>query len=107
MTKDCENCIHERICVIWRANECQDASCYIEDCYEPAADNWIPVSEALPEEYTEVLITYVEQGVGAPITVTGELDSNGNWYSEEIGSIWDDEVTAWQPLPEPYKGVEK
>jgi len=47
MTNVCENCIHERICVIWRATECQDASCYIEDCYESAV--------ALPEHHGRLI----------------------------------------------------
>lgn len=27
----CKACIHEKVCALWRAQECQDASCYAED----------------------------------------------------------------------------
>ena len=38
MTGNCDTCLHEKVCALWRANECQDASCYSDDCYTPAAD---------------------------------------------------------------------
>lgn len=59
---------------------------------------WIPISERLPEKIGTYLVTleYKEHGQG--ITTL--------WYHGE-GIGWDlrvaDVVTAWQPLPEPYK----
>ena len=38
MQGNCDTCLHEKICALWRANECQDAACYSDDCYTPAAD---------------------------------------------------------------------
>ncbi len=32
---ECQECIHERICAIWQSQECQNASCYVDDCFEP------------------------------------------------------------------------
>lgn len=32
MSVDCSECIHKRICEIWRSKEAQDASCYVDDC---------------------------------------------------------------------------
>ena len=32
---NCSNCIHERICDLWRQQECQSAACYVDDCFEP------------------------------------------------------------------------
>ena len=58
---------------------------------------WIPCSEKLPEETGTYLVTleYKEHGTG--ITTL--------WFHGSIG--WDlrvaDVVTAWMPLPEPYK----
>lgn len=41
---DCNYCVHNPVCALWRANECQDASCYAageeDECalYFPSAD---------------------------------------------------------------------
>ena len=47
MSENCENCVHERICALWRANECQDAACYVNDCFEPKPR---PCSDGAPAE---------------------------------------------------------
>ena len=57
---------------------------------------WIPCSERLPKENTEVLIT-LKWGIDI-----GEY-RNGNWYSELINHYDDDNVLAWKPLPKPYR----
>lgn len=38
MRVDCSGCIHKRICDIWRRQESQDASCYVDDCGEMVED---------------------------------------------------------------------
>lgn len=66
----------------------------------PSAEpRWIPVTERLPDKMGTYLVTldYKEHGTGVMSL----------WFhNEEIG--WDlrvaDEVTAWMPLPEPWKG---
>lgn len=35
---DCSECIHKRICEIWRSKETQDASCYVDDCGQTVED---------------------------------------------------------------------
>ena len=37
MPRKCDTCLHEKVCALWRANERQDASCYSDNCYTPAA----------------------------------------------------------------------
>lgn len=86
---------------------------YIEEL--PSAQQWIPCSERLPEEYGEFLVTMTEKAkakdLGFDIDETYirkmRYDSNGwhlpihipSWINEAVK----DEVLAWMPLPEPYK----
>lgn len=65
----------------------------------PAIDpepKWIPVSESLPESRVYVLVTYEYQ--------YGLIDHGISWY-EDKRKEWMSarEVTAWVPLPEPYR----
>ena len=62
-------------------------------------DNWIPVVERLPEDERMVLVTCQ--------TKKGIRSTNRAYYD---GKFWHGSgsmsgVTAWQPLPEPYKEV--
>ena len=68
----------------------------------PSADRpqgWIPCSERLPKENTEVLMS-LEWGIDI-----GEY-RNGDWHSEWINYYDDGDVLAWMPLPEPWKGAD-
>ena len=60
---------------------------------------WIPCSERLPEENTEVLMS-LEWGIDI-----GEC-RNGDWHSEWINHYDDGNVLAWMPLPKPWKGAD-
>ena len=73
---------------------------------EQRKHRWIPVEERLPEEDTIVLLTV--SGLYSCITFSdaielGNLCSDGEWFIEGYPD-WDDpNVTAWMPLPEPYR----
>jgi hypothetical protein len=63
---------------------------------------WIPVSEGLPEDEQEILFS----------TKTGRVhsgkyyddDSVNQWYShKDKCRAWNNVVSAWMPLPAPYK----
>ena len=61
---------------------------------------WIPVSVGLPEEGVMVLITW-----NGDIDLGKYEDCEWWWLAEAFCDYWKEagEVTAWMPLPEPYK----
>ena len=68
-------------------------------CADENPNEWIPVSEGLPEYETEVLTCtrggYVE---------IQSLETYGEYWENQHGDWTDfDEVIAWMPLPKPYK----
>ena len=90
----------------------------------PAADvapRWIPVTERLPEEDKEVLISYrYKEGEGNTSHSKIDITSYGQMYfgGNKVGRVkhWrapfeyfesNYEVIAWMPLPTPYKGGEE
>lgn len=71
-------------------------------------DGWIPCSERLPKEKQEVYVTvyFTEGDTGRAY---GYIDGFGKWhlYSAVEGVLNSGyKVTAWKPLPKPYKGGE-
>jgi hypothetical protein len=69
---------------------------------ESKTRHWIPVSERLPEESGNYLITYCLQGEIETQEAVYVKDEEDKWF--DITNI---EITlaviAWMPLPEPYK----
>jgi hypothetical protein len=61
-------------------------------------DGWIPVSEKLPQINEDVLVTYENGDIAIDF-----IQEDGNWFWEDIEQSLI--VTAWQPLPEPYREV--
>ena len=90
---------------------------------------WIPCSRRLPDDLAEVNVTYVNHDPepyyvftkDKPYTASA-VYYKGNWYwysstcADYLGEYGrndvdkvDDaiEITAWKPLPEPYRGEQK
>ena len=73
-----------------------------------AQPRWIPCEERLPEEQDEYLVTWVTKRYsGKRLVGIGifEYDlSEDNWlFDDYMNAYVDATVTAWMPLPEPYK----
>lgn len=73
---------------------------------------WIPISERLPEPnsaYKDVLPYYLVQNEYGDMMVATFIKSNGEarvWQQiYQYGEIMD-EIVAWMPLPDPWKGAE-
>ena len=70
---------------------------------------WIPVSERLPEDGQEVQITYDAKRKTEKYHVWSAVwdEMHGRFYDKEYRSyICLDYVTAWMPLPKPFKSQE-
>ena len=66
---------------------------------ELSAQQWIPCSERLPDKDGIYLVTHRKFG---KLEVTWNIFYGG----EHASWLWNDEIIAWMPLPEPYKGEE-
>ena len=66
---------------------------------ESMKQQWIPVTEKLPEEYGEYLVTKHTIGWNCE-----EYDVIDIAYFDGDGFHKADRVIAWMPLPEPYQG---
>ena len=65
---------------------------------------WIPCSERLPKEETDVLVQWGEHADMSTARIRkGEWHVHGIFLTK-VGNP--EVITAWMPLPEPYKGVE-
>ena len=90
-----ENNIHQAIALNF-------AKQIVQEVAEEYNGGWIPCSERLPEESGEYLVTskiyFIPDHVDEIDNYVGVKISH---YSTRYGWL-DDEVMAWQPLPEPY-----
>ena len=72
---------------------------------EQPKTHWIPCSERLPERADNVIICY-KAGDYTLVSTGRYLYKFKMWYVDVVGDLRDG-VTAWMPLPEPYRGGEK
>lgn len=71
----------------------------------PSAQRWIPVTEALPEDACQCIVTakvkhvdnYPDYEVDTADFADGIFTTTNSWWGVES-------IIAWIPLPEPYKG---
>lgn len=62
---------------------------------------WIPCSEMLPEDGTEVFVYLFDR----PSPYIAWVEDT-HWYTEDFEIERENEPIAWMPLPEPYRGGE-
>ena len=71
----------------------------------PSARQWIPVTERLPEDGCQCIVTVkVKHAIGYSEYEVGTADYvDGDFIlSEDLWGVED--IIAWMPLPQPYKG---
>ena len=81
-------------------DKCSECDAWNKYKNYPREPHWIPCSERLPKEDTDVLVTYVngEETRIAPVNY-----GHSTWYDCVFETTLDPlKVTAWMPLPEPY-----
>ena len=88
------------------ANTTEEAADAIEELSKP---RWIPVTERLPEPYTEVL-AFVNDGSKYCEVLQYDVPGDGiktlQFYRADYDgytTIYSENVVAWMPLPEPPK----
>ena len=105
---DSEECLH---CKENDDDWCEYRSCLIcafeksekivKEVTKEYYNGWISVEDRLPEEYEHVLIS---TKTGYVDIATRSVEYGHNAYRTYRNNIfWDDDVIAWQPLPQPCK----
>ena len=98
------------LCQICGSTDC--ANCFSDEDFkewidsQPKVGEWIPVSERLPEDDGLVLVTVNDKHNNLTFEnalMTGYYCCVEGWILEGYLDWVDPNVTAWIPLPEPYK----
>lgn len=85
-------------------NHCLDTIYDLID-EQPAINDWIPISVRLPKHEELALVSALSYNENKAFVDILKM-SNGKWYVFEPFCGWEEvycDITAWMPLPKPYK----
>ena len=66
---------------------------------------WIPVSERMPDEFAIVLCNTDSEEIFIA-TYLGKMNDGTDCFDDHDGMMWEGDVIAWMPLPEPFEPQE-
>lgn len=99
LTVHLEHWKHLKEQMLLPCKECENTIKALDMAIESLQDDWIPCSERLPEDCEFVMVSL---GNGYNDIAVDHRTRGGDnaqyWYD------WEGYVTAWKPLPTPYKG---
>ena len=107
METDCEKCLHQKVCALWRAHESQDASCFsLDGCdYFDATltppNEWVSVEERLPGSQEDVLVVAFWHECWQTM-IGWHSDAGQKWrVITPHGEREPGGVSHWMPIPAP------
>ncbi len=107
METDCEKCLHQKVCALWRAHESQDASCFsLDGCdYFDATltppNEWVSVEERLPGSQEDVLVVAFWHECWQTM-IGWHSDAGKKWrVITPHGERKPGGVSHWMPIPAP------
>lgn len=107
METDCEKCLHQKVCALWRAHESQDASCFsLDGCdYFDATltppNEWVSVEERLPGSQEDVLVVAFWHECWQTM-IGWHSDAGKKWrVIKPHGEREPGGVSHWMPIPAP------
>ena len=93
----CPKCIHRNLCIAENNQPCFECNRFI-DAHGVTVQEWIPVTERLPEKWGEYLVMI--EGDKTSTTLYYEW-ADKYWFDFPNGRKF--VVTHWMPVPEPPK----
>lgn len=91
----CERCLHNEVCGAEGIYD--DALKFCDDFI-----GWISKHDMLPQEYADVLVCTDAEEIFIA-SYLGKMNDGTDCFDDNDGMMWEGDVVAWMPLPEPYK----